>query len=278
VAHRPNILLIEADQLAAAFLPAYGNTVAKTPNIDRLADQGVVFDNAYCNFPLCGPSRFSMMTGRLASKVGAYDNGAEFPSSVPTMAHTLRRAGYRTAISGKMHFVGADQLHGFEERLTPEIYSTGFDLTADWSTGMSGLKPDARLLTDIGVARRTAQMDYDEEVGFRACGKLYDWAREDSGEPFFLVASFTHPHDPYVTTQAYWDRYRADEIDLPRVRLSADRQDPHSLRCRTIYGVDLVDLDDDLLRTLRHSYYANVSYIDDKVGTLMATLEACGAL
>ena len=65
-----------------------------------------------------------------------------------------------------MHFVGPDQLHGFEERLTPEIYSTGFDLTADWSVGETGLEPDPRLLTDIGVANRTAQMDYDEEVAF----------------------------------------------------------------------------------------------------------------
>ena len=84
---RPNVLLIQSDQLAAPFLRCYGNSVTRTPHIDRLAEEGMVFEQAYCNFPLCGPSRSSMMTGRLASSIGAFDNGADFPASVPTVAH-----------------------------------------------------------------------------------------------------------------------------------------------------------------------------------------------
>lgn len=86
----PNILLIQADQLTARMLGAYNNPIAKTPHIDSLAAGGAVFDAAYTNFPLCAPSRFSMMSGQLASTIGAYDNGAEFSSAIPTFAHYLR--------------------------------------------------------------------------------------------------------------------------------------------------------------------------------------------
>ena len=118
---KPNFLFIQADQLAARALPVYGNTIAKTPNIDALAARGVTFEHAYCNYPLCAPSRFSMISGLLASHAGAYDNGAEYPAALPSFAHYLRLLGYQTSVSGKMHFIGPDQLHGFEERVTTDI-------------------------------------------------------------------------------------------------------------------------------------------------------------
>ncbi len=132
MAMRPNILMIMADQLTALALPAYGHQVVRAPNLDRLASEGVLFEQAYCNFPLCAPSRASLMSGRLASRIEVYDNAAEFPASVPTMAHGLRAQGYRTCLAGKMHFVGPDQLHGFEERLTTDIYPADFGWTPNW--------------------------------------------------------------------------------------------------------------------------------------------------
>nr|BFE92664.1 hypothetical protein GCM10020185_32000 [Pseudomonas brassicacearum subsp. brassicacearum] len=93
-----------ADQMAAPMLPIYGPSPIKLPNLSRLAAEGVVFDAAYCNSPLCAPSRFTLVSGQLPSKIGAYDNAADFPADVPTYAHYLRRLGYRTALSGKMHF------------------------------------------------------------------------------------------------------------------------------------------------------------------------------
>ena len=98
---RPNILLVMADQLAAPFLRCYGGTTAITPAIDRLAAEGVLFESAYSNSPLCAPARFSMMSGRLNSRIGAYDNASEFPASIPTFAHYLRSAGYATSLCGK---------------------------------------------------------------------------------------------------------------------------------------------------------------------------------
>ena len=131
--HRPNILFIQTDQLTIDVLSMYSNDIAVTPNLNRLAAEGLVFQNAYCKYPLCAPSRASMACGRLASKVGAYDNACEFPPSIPTYAHYLRAAGYQTCLAGKMHFIGPDQLHGFERRLTTDVYPAGYAWTPDWS-------------------------------------------------------------------------------------------------------------------------------------------------
>ena len=102
---KPNIILIMADQLAAQALSLYGNKVAKTPNLERLASRGTVFTNGYSNNPLCVPSRASMLSGLWAPRIGVYDNGNDLPSSTPTMAHYLRHAGYWTELCGKMHFM-----------------------------------------------------------------------------------------------------------------------------------------------------------------------------
>ena len=108
---RPNIVIVQADQMAADALGAYGNDVVQSPHMDELAAEGAVFDRAYCNSPLCAPSRASMMTGQLPSEIGCYDNGDDFASSIPTFAHHLRTAGYHTALVGRMHFIGPDQHH-----------------------------------------------------------------------------------------------------------------------------------------------------------------------
>lgn len=130
---QPNILVLMADQLTPFALRAYGHRATRTPTIDRLAAGGVVFDAAYCASPLCAPSRFALMAGKLPSALGAYDNAAELPAQTLTFAHYLRAAGYRTMLSGKMHFCGPDQLHGFEERLTTDIYPADFGWVPDWT-------------------------------------------------------------------------------------------------------------------------------------------------
>jgi len=124
---RSNVLLIMVDQLAASWLPAYGHDVVQSPSITALADEGVVLESAYCPSPLCAPSRSSLLTGRLPSRTGVYDDAAEMRASEPTVTHRIRAAGYDTCLSGKMHFVGPDQLHGFEQRLTTDVYPADLD-------------------------------------------------------------------------------------------------------------------------------------------------------
>ena len=176
---------------------------AKTPNINRLAERSVVFENAYTNFPVCAPSRFSMMSGRLASAIGCYDNASEFTASTPTIAHYLRLLDYQTTLCGKMHFIGPDQLHGFEDRVTSEIYPADFMTLPLWKETLEDdFATDASQALELaGPAPRTVQMDYDEEVAFQAERKLPDLARSDDPRSFFLVISFTHPHEPYVCQQ-----------------------------------------------------------------------------
>ncbi|MFT5112485.1 MAG: choline-sulfatase [Parasphingorhabdus sp.] len=274
---RPNILVIQADQLAAGFLSAYHNPIAVTPHIDSLASSGAVFDSAYCNFPLCAPSRFSMMSGQLASTIGAYDNGAEFPSSIPTFAHYLRALNYQTALVGKMHFVGADQLHGFEQRLTTDIYPADFGWTGDWSEAQSGHSNDKVTFTGAGVCLNNMQMAYDAEVCHRAERKLYDLASGTDERPFMLFTSITHPHDPYQCLQEHWDLYRHDDIDMPKVgTLPEEATDPYSKRLRTQYGLEDFEPSEEQIRVARHAYYGSVSYVDDMIGRLLAVLRKTG--
>jgi len=165
-AQPPNIVFIMADQLAAQALSLYGNTVCKTPNIDRLAEQGTVFDNAYSNNPLCVPSRASLLTGRLSPNIGVFDNANELPDSAPTMAHCLRQAGYQTELCGKMHFIGADQIHGFNTRSVTDVYPSNFQWIADWSAGPAFVPSGTALngVVEAGPCIRTMQEDYDDEV------------------------------------------------------------------------------------------------------------------
>ncbi len=277
---RPDILLVMADQLAPHFTSTYGHPLVKTPHLDSLAERGVRFDAAYCHAPLCAPSRFTMLSGMAASTIGAWDNASEFPASIPTLMHHLRRAGYRTILSGKMHFVGPDQLHGYEERLTTDIYPADFAWTPDWDKADDRIDKwyhNMDVLADAGQAVTTYQIDYDEEVGHAARRKLLDIARDGDDRPFFLTASFIHPHDPYVARPEWWGLYDHDAIDLPDP-YDLDTADPHTSRIRAGIQADTVGYTTEQLRNARHGYYANTSYFDDWLGRLVTTLREIGRL
>ena len=275
---RPDILFIQADQLKPQVLSGFGGG-AVTPHLDRLCDEGVVFENAYCNFPLCAPSRFSMLSGMLPSRVRAFDNGAEFSAATPTMAHYLRAAGYRTALSGKQHFVGPDMLHGFHERLVPELYPTDFDWAPSWDEVRMDSNNDSSSVTRSGVCVRSVQMDHDEAVLFRAVSRLHDFARDADRRPFFLLASFTHPHEPYFAQSRHWERYRHEDVPMPTTPLLPETErDLHSQRMLVHHGLLEGDITLDQVRTARHAYLANCSYLDEMTGKLLATLEATDLL
>lgn len=275
----PNILFIMADQMAAPLLPIHGGkTPIKMPHLARLAAGGVVFDSAYCNSPLCAPSRFSLVSGQLPSKIGAYDNAADFAADVPTYAHYLRRLGYRTALSGKMHFCGPDQLHGYEERLTSDIYPADYGWAVNWDA------PDVRpswyhnmsSVLQAGTCVRTNQLDFDEDVVHQARQYLFDHVRSTPGQPFCLTVSMTHPHDPYAIPAEFYELYRDDEIPMPRIAIPQDRQDPHSQRLLKVIDLWGQTMPADAIRNARRAYFGACSYIDSNIGKLVQTLEACG--
>ena len=279
-APQPNILILMADQLTPGALAAYGNRVTRTPNIDALAANGVVFESAYCNSPLCAPSRYALMSGKLPSRTGGYDNAAALSSEAVTYAHYLRHAGYRTILSGKMHFCGADQLHGFEERLTTDIYPADFGWTPDWQR--PGERPswyhNMSSVTDAGHCVRSNQLDFDDEVVFAARQKLFDLARDPDPRPFCLTVSLTHPHDPYAISSPYWDLYSDDEIDMPRVADAPPDDDPHSRRLRAVVNLDETPITPQQVRQARRAYYGAISYVDEQFGVLLRALEQSGQL
>ncbi len=277
-ASAPNILIFMADQMAPAFLPIYGHGLTRAPHMQELARDGVVFDSAYCNSPLCSPSRASFMAGLLPSRTRVYDNAAEFSADVPTFAHHLRLRGYRTILSGKMHFCGPDQLHGFEERLTTDIYPADYGWTPDWD------RPDNRpswyhnmsSVAEAGVCVRTNQLDFDDEVAFASERAIFDIARSNDTRPFLLVASFTHPHDPFAVPQRYWDLYRHEDIDMPGPAIAPDALDPHSRRLRHVSAMDAAPVTEAQVRNARHAYFGAISYVDDNLGRIMHALRASG--
>lgn len=284
--NKPNIVLFMVDQLTSFVLNTYGGTVCKTPNIDALAKRGVVFENAWCPYPLCAPSRFGMMSGRLPSRIGAYDNGAELPAATPTFAHYLRLQGYYTCIAGKMHFVGPDQYHGFEERLTTEIYPADMSWTPtpdfrdhnkDEERGYNFGVSTIDTVKDAGPVARSMQIDYDEDVVHHAVRELYVRARSDDDRPFMMTVSLTQPHDPYVTTQDYWDLYPDNIIDDPGVPfIPLEQRDAHSQSLYFHYGQDKCELTEQDYRNARRGYYGMISYIDDLFGQLMNALDQSG--
>jgi choline-sulfatase len=272
---RPNVLLVMADQLVPFMTGPYGDPVAKTPNLDRLAREGVCFDAAYTPYPLCSPARAAFMTGDYASRHGCYDNASPLPSDVPTLAHSLTLAGYDTALSGKMHFVGPDQLHGFARRLTTDVYPAAMD----WVPTQD---PDGRFVRGgharsyvpprVGVVAWTKFLSYDEETHFRALEYLREHRRLEPDDPFFLVVSYHHPHDPFQVTQELWDAYEGVDVPIPSVpdHIAYSAMDRWA---NEAHETDQVDLRDPAnLRALRRAYYALVTYVDAKLGELLSVV------
>lgn len=265
-----------ADQLAPHFLPSYGHSVVKAPNIASLADEGVVFDSAYTNSPLCGPSRYVMMTSLLPSAIGAWDNAAEWSAEIPTFAHFLADRGYLTCLSGKMHFVGPDQLHGFEDRLATDVYPSDFTWHPRWdSEDRQDWFHTMRVVTDAGPVLAAVNIDYDDEVTFRAKRWIYDRARS-AARPFLLTVSYIQPHDPYVARPEMWDLYSNATIDMPVTAYEDAPHDPHSERLRWAIGASDVELTEPQIIAARRAYYASVSDFDRRVGELMQAIRESG--
>ncbi|MEP6565442.1 MAG: choline-sulfatase [Mesorhizobium sp.] len=279
-AKRPNFLIVMVDQLNGTLFPDGPADFLHAPHLKALAARSARFKNNYTASPLCAPGRASFMSGQLPSRTGVYDNAAEFVSSIPTFAHHLRAAGYYSCLSGKMHFVGPDQLHGFEERLTTDIYPADFGWTPDYR------KPDERIdwwyhnlgsVTGAGVAETTNQMEYDDEVVFLATQKLYQLSREQDDadhRPWCLTVSLSHPHDPYVARKQYWDLYEHCQALDPETRFIAyEDQDTHSRRLYRASDYPSFEITPEQVRRSRRGYFANISYVDDKLGELLDVLK-----
>jgi choline-sulfatase len=292
---QPNILFIMADQLTPFLTGAYDHPVVKTPNLDRLKKTGVRFDNAYTPSPLCGPARAAMATGKYASEIGVYDNASIFPSNELTMCHYLTLAGYDCVASGKLHYVGADQLHGFSRRLTTDIYPEDLrwlqnrDPNRAGEEALKGKHASQYVAQAIRVQEGwNSNLSYDEETAFRAMEYLraQGWEKrrkaasgnDQATQPFFLFVSFHHPHDPFLPPAEFWNLYEDAKIELPK--FPDNLEETYSALDQWLnqwHAIDQYDVKDHKsLRIVRRAYYALVSYIDHKIGQLLDELARSG--
>ncbi|MEC7843176.1 MAG: choline-sulfatase [Candidatus Latescibacterota bacterium] len=296
MSERPNILLIISDQMIAALTGAYGHPVVKTAALERLCAEGIRFDAAYTPYPLCAPARACLMSGRYASVNGCIDNGAPLREDLPTFAHYLTNAGYDTVLSGKMHFVGADQLHGFNRRLTTDIYPPDFGwVKPEWvrmketrGEGYEEIMAERKSYNAasytgdaVHVDEWNSALSYDEETHFRALEYLHAKGVQSGPgkeQPFLLCASYHHPHEVFWPPREYWDLYEGEEIAIPE--FPEDLADSYSIMDKWLnayHGIKRYDLrDPDGLYKLRRAYYGLVSYMDRKVGELLDALTENG--
>lgn len=273
---RPNVLFIAIDDLRPE-LGCYGDTVVKTPNIDKLASEGTLFQRAYCQVSVCGASRASMMTGILPTKTRFVDYLAKVDVDTPgatTLAQAFKEAGYTTIVHGKIFHNGKDTAErSWSER------SRGSGL----SHRQSYLKETTEFTSDHGNGHFYESADVPDDAykdGRVAQSTIEDLHRfKESGKPFFIGCGFIRPHLPFYAPKKYWDLYDAENIPLADFR-KRPLNAPESLNGSTefkSYHLGDYDLESDAFhRKMRHGYLASTSYVDKLVGDVLGELEALG--
>ena len=282
---RPNFLVIMSDEHGPMWSSAYGHPFVQTPNMERISESGATFDAAYCNSPLCVPSRLSFMTGRYASRCEGWDNAKPLPSDVPTWPYLLRSVGYDSTLSGKMHLIGPDQLHGFRRQLAYDPHGGGHRRDTDQSLSTGGRHPiylwDEGLPTEdepwpsVKEARAGSgpMIEADDAIEQAALSYLRDPARQDS--PWALCVGFVAPHFPFVVPYPYFSMYWPQHADLPNNPPGhLDNLPAAANRLRQAFNFS--GYTDDEVRAARAAYYGLITYLDDKIGRLLDALEESG--
>lgn len=269
---RPNILFLFSDQHARGVAGCYGDSVVRTPNIDGIAAKGVTFENAYCASPICLPSRMSLLTAREPHRQECWTNHDILPSGIPTVAHSLGAAGYRTSLIGRLHSLGPDHLRGFAHR---EIG----DHSTNWIGGKAhdlGIldkanDPYRESLRNSGAGQSSYEL-YDRDVTAAAVAHLERLGREKDERPFAMTVGWLLPHAPYVCAPNLYDHY-VDLVPPPHIPMPADEHD-HYAWWR--HDRDIADPTPEEIRRTRAAYYGMVDALDAMVGTVLAALEQAG--
>jgi choline-sulfatase len=298
----PNVLLLMSDQHKRSCMGAYGGPIARTPNLDRLAAGSVRFTNAYCNNPVCTPSRASILTGCYNHHIEAQNNQTPFLPTHKTMAHHFNAAGYMTGLIGKMHFVDA-QTHGFEYRLDfndwfqylgpkAQLYADELgqrnsgsglpqidDLWRDDGDPWQGHRnPDGRKgSVSGGRISLIAEKDHFESFVARESVRfLHKFGK--TGQPFFLISSFLKPHDPFMPVKRFADLFRPEDMHLPASYGKADLNRLPKEVARAIENNTVTPEFRDPTEALKHIafYYANLAQMDDCLGKVVSAIQELG--
>ena len=275
---KPNILFISVDDLAAS-LGCYGDLIAKTPHIDRLAATGVRFDRAYNQLPLCNPTRASVMTGMRPDRIKVYDLDRHFRDEVPdavTLSQQFMKSGYFAARVGKI----------YHYNVPASIGTDGFDDPPSWLRTVNPKgrdKDEEDLIFNAEPHRKisaalswlAAEGTDEEQTDGMITTEAIKIMEEKKDEPFFLGVGFFRPHTPYVAPKKYFNMYPIEEMRLPYAPVS-DRDDIPTAAFAHNCPVPNYNLDRDVLLGALQSYYACVSFVDAQVGRLLDALDDLG--
>lgn len=268
--NQPHIIWLLSDQHHAKISGFAGDPFVKTPALDSLADNGVVFENCYCNSPLCVPSRSSMLTGKLPDKTGVYNNTQALRSDDITLAHCLTAGGYHTVLAGRMHFVGYDQRHGFEERLVGDITPSfpGSDRQSRVYGELKGTPDQSVVSIKKSGPGDSSVLHYDEEVCRAACDYIRQYEEE---KPLFLTVGFYGPHCPFVAPKSLYNEYFKKLPDLSGTE-EEKLLHPAIKKWKELRGVTKVDAVD--VRRVRAAYYGMVTCLDRLAGRVLDTVSS----
>lgn len=277
---RPNILFMLSDEHSYRFMGhvphEQGGEPVDTPAFDRLATHSTVFTDAYCQMPLCTPSRLCILTGREAQRAGAWSNTSVLRPDLPTLPAVLRDSGYDTSLVGKMHLGGRQQFVGFKHRPYGDLTGKAGHQSEVWSEP-NGHDPVQSRTKVVGKTSIPESLLQDQVVAHETVAYLREHQAAHPDTPWFLCASFSRPHFPLTAPSRYVDRYWPDGVTRPRVPASGDAYNhPMSVGMRTGFHVDEIT-DDEMMRA-RAAYFACVSYLDEVISDMILRLEGSGLL
>ena len=270
-----NLLFIFSDEHNRDMLGCYGHTVVKTPNLDRLAARGIRFTDAYCNSPICVPSRASLATGRYVHEIRAWDNAAPYIGERPSWGHRLAAAGHHVTTIGKLHYRFPDDPTGFaDQRLPMHVQDGEGDIYSLIREDMAA-RPEARARALEAGPGESQYSRFDRANTQEATRWLREEARRYE-KPWALFVGFVTPHFPLIAPKEFYDLYPLDEVTLPRQYGLAERPSHPSIdELRRVF--DLADeFDEPTLRKAIAAYYALCSFMDAQVGAVLQALTESG--
>lgn len=276
---KPNILLLMSDDLNTA-LSGFGHPQCKTPRLDALAKRGVRFENMHCQYPVCGSSRASLMTGLYPYTNGMLGNGGNLRENLPnvvTLSQLFRNNGYHAGRVSKIYHMGIpfeiiagtadhDDAPSWDEAVNikaPEQKAPG--KRTEWSP------KDKSSQTFTGVEASTGDLEHADGM---AADAAIEFLKQNKDKPFFLGCGFVRPHVPLVAPSKYFDRYDRDAMVSPEVP-KGDLDDVPKI-IRNYKSIDRYGVTPELHKGLLEAYYASISYMDEQVGRVLETLDELG--
>jgi choline-sulfatase len=271
-----NLLFIMSDEHSRRVLGCYGHAIIKTPNLDRLAANGVRFAEAYCNSPICVPSRASFHTGRYPHRTRFWDNATPYDGSVPSWGHRLTEAGHAAIAIGKLHFRSVNDNNGFTEEIIPlHVVEGEGDLLGLIRRPLPVRKATLKLANDAGCGDSDYQR-YDDRIVSAAEEWLRRQCTTPDDKPWVLFVSFVCPHFPLIARNEWYNLYPEEEVPRPALHDEAARPDhPYVVALRECQVFDK-GFDERKLRKAIAAYFGLVSFIDHNVGHLLRVLEETG--